>query len=1033
MSGISTGIGLISGINTAELINQLMALEARPITLLQRRVQGIDIQRTAFVGLSAQLLAIRNAATNFNSIAFFNRFNATSTNESIISATAGKNATIGSVTLRVHSLVATHAMVSSGFADPSRTSIGTGTFSIEVGRGRVNQGTDLDALNGGRGVQRGTIRITDRSGASADIDLSRAFTVQDVLEAINTNGDIQIRASVTGIASNGAVGDRIVLEDLSGGTENLVVADLDGGTMANDLGIAANVAAGRIDGADVLRLSMSMLLSSLNDGNGVDRFRQGAQSSDLAFSTSYGDFGVSLTDVLGLDTDLRAVNDGNGVRLGVIRITDRSGASAEVDLTEARTIRDVIEAINEADVSVSATTVNSRILVTDTTDVPESVIQNFKIEDISGQAAKDLGIESDVADDAINGQDIYRMVTLGDLIRAINFASGNDSLVEASLSDDGKGIVLRALGFDNQVTITAGNDAVNGISYAAADLGLEEATFSTNNAFRSRSLVGGLNTVMLRSLNGGSGVEVGTVSFTDGSNQTTSIDFSSARTLKDVVDLINADATTSLSASINTPGTGITIRDASGGGSAVLIRDVTGALATDLNLAGTFELTVDETIESGNLQRQYVSRQTLLSDLNGGTGVSLGSFRITASNGTVYHMNLADNLETVGQVIDAINRVQPDAVSARINDSGDGIVLEDKVGGSLTLTVEDVGGGQVASDLRLAGTADVGQTFIDGSYETRIEIGGGDTLEDIVRKLNAARAGISASILNDGGSINPYSLTITSDTAGRMGEMVIDTGGLDLGLRTLTEAQDALVSVGTGSGAASVLITSSKNVLEDVIPGVTINLLSPGEQDVTITTAQDIDGIIQSIQTFVGAYNDLQESIDTNTNFDTETLQRGPLFGDPTPGIIRSRLQGTIFRSYGGDGATISRLLAVGLKLGADSLLEFDEARFRETYDRSPDAVERLFTDTETGFGVFVQETLDNLTESFDGLIARKDDLLDNQQDLLNERIDRLNILLSAKRQRLETQFIGLEMSLALLQGQQNSLALLAQLAFNVR
>ncbi|MCH7596782.1 MAG: hypothetical protein IID35_09520, partial [Planctomycetes bacterium] len=556
MSGISTGIGLISGINTAELINQLMALEARPITLLQRRVQGIDIQRTAFVGLSAQLLAIRNAATNFNSIAFFNRFNATSTNESIISATAGKNATIGSVTLRVHSLVATHAMVSSGFADPSRTSIGTGTFSIEVGRGRVNQGTDLDALNGGRGVQRGTIRITDRSGASADIDLSRAFTVQDVLEAINTNGDIQIRASVTGIASNGAVGDRIVLEDLSGGTENLVVADLDGGTMANDLGIAANVAAGRIDGADVLRLSMSMLLSSLNDGNGVDRFRQGAQSSDLAFSTSYGDFGVSLTDVLGLDTDLRAVNDGNGVRLGVIRITDRSGASAEVDLTEARTIRDVIEAINEADVSVSATTVNSRILVTDTTDVPESVIQNFKIEDISGQAAKDLGIESDVADDTINGQDIYRMVTLGDLIRAINFASGNDSLVEASLSDDGKGIVLRALGFDNQVTITAGNDAVNGISYAAADLGLEEATFSTNNAFRSRSLVGGLNTVMLRSLNGGSGVEVGTVSFTDGSNQTTSIDFSSARTLQDVVDLINADATTSLSASINTPGTG---------------------------------------------------------------------------------------------------------------------------------------------------------------------------------------------------------------------------------------------------------------------------------------------------------------------------------------------------------------------------------------------------------------------------------------------------------------------------------------------
>ncbi len=62
--------------------------------------------------------------------------------------------------------------------------IGAGSFTFGAG-GFVDQGISLDELNGGDGVQRGKIRITDRSGASAVIDLSFARTVDDVLDAIN--------------------------------------------------------------------------------------------------------------------------------------------------------------------------------------------------------------------------------------------------------------------------------------------------------------------------------------------------------------------------------------------------------------------------------------------------------------------------------------------------------------------------------------------------------------------------------------------------------------------------------------------------------------------------------------------------------------------------------------------------------------------------------------------------------------------------------------------------------------------------------
>ncbi len=1022
MSGISAGIGLISGINTAELINQLMALEARPIGNLQARIDKVDVKRAAFLALSAQLLAIQNAVANFDKISFFKRFNASSTNESVLTAIAGENAIPGSATFRVHSLVTNHSVVSRGLADADRTAIGMGTLTIEIGNGWVDRGTDLDELNGGEGVRRGVIAITDRSGATARIDLSMAFTLDDVLQAINSDTAIQVEAGVTGIASNGAQGDRIVIRDLSGGTGNLVVADVSGGSTAADLGIAVNVAADRIDGANLIRLDSSTLLASLNDGNGIARLRQSASGDDLLFSTSYGDFGVSLTDVLRLDTDLRAVNDGNGVRLGVIRITDRAGQSAEIDLTEAKTIRDVVEAIDAADVAVNVTAVNSRLLITDVSEAPDETAGPLEIEDVSGFAAADLGIAAQIEDDAVNGRDIYRMVTMGDLIRAINYAPGNESLVEASISQDGKGITLRALGFDNTVTVSAGQDTSGLISETGRDLGLLDATFTTNESFTSRPLIGGLNTVLLRSLSGGNGVQVGEVSFTDGLNQTTTIDFTTARTLQDVIDLINANAANSLVASVNSAGNGIVLRDESGGSSAVLISDVTGTLAADLNIAGTFDTTGGAGIESGNLQMQYISRQTELSGLNAGTGVTEGTFRITDSAGAAYYVNIGSDVSTIGDVLDRINLATPDTIEARVNDTGDGIVLIDTAGGDSALEIEDQHGGRAAADLRLAGTAGAGQNSIDGSFEIRIDVGPSDTLNEVARKLNEAGIGFAASVINDGGDVNPYSLTITSTVAGRRGELMIDSAGLDLGLDTLTRAQDAVVSMGVEGSAGSFLMTSSSNTLEDVMPGVTIDLLSASDEDVTITTAQDIDGIVESVSAFVDAYNGLQGAIDKHSSFDSETFERGPLLGDSTLDLIRTRLRRVVMQSFEETGGPVSRLFSVGLRLVGDNRLEFDEQKFREAYEESPKDVEQLFTTDDNGFGAVIQETLDELTRDFDGVLARKNDLLIDQQDLLNGRIDRLNDLLDAKRRRLEIQFASLESSLAALQGQQNAL-----------
>ena len=264
MSGITSGIGLASGLPTADLISQLMQLERQPITLLQSRVAGIQTTRTAWADLTARLLAAKASVTRFGELGFFRNFGTTSSDENVLTASAGEYATPGSYDFVVHSLVSNHQLIGKGFADADATPVGAGTISLEIGHGKVNPTTMLDELNGGEGVRRGTIRITDRSGATVDVDLSTAITIDDFVERINAQATVSVEARISG--------DSLVIEDLTLPGDvvgNLTVIDLAGGSMAADLGLAQSVAGDTITGADLLFLTDSTGLGILNDGNGI--------------------------------------------------------------------------------------------------------------------------------------------------------------------------------------------------------------------------------------------------------------------------------------------------------------------------------------------------------------------------------------------------------------------------------------------------------------------------------------------------------------------------------------------------------------------------------------------------------------------------------------------------------------------------------------------------------------------------------------------------------------------------------------------
>ena len=158
------------------------------------------------------------------------------------------------------------------------------------------------------------------------------------------------------------------------------------------------------------------------------------------------------------------------------------------------------------------------------------------------------------------------------------------------------------------------------------------------------------------------------------------------------------------------------------------------------------------------------------------------------------------------------------------------------------------------------GTVASGTVTIDSSN---------NSLPGIRDAINAANLGVTASIVNDGGT-SPYRLVLQSSSTGAARSMNISVSG-DSTLASLlnydaTGAQN-LNQVVSGQNATlsvnGINLTSASNSVANAIQGVTFNLTKAGSSNVTVS--QDTSGIQTGVQAFVKAYNDLTATISPPT------------------------------------------------------------------------------------------------------------------------------------------------------------------------
>lgn len=222
-----------------------------------------------------------------------------------------------------------------------------------------------------------------------------------------------------------------------------------------------------------------------------------------------------------------------------------------------------------------------------------------------------------------------------------------------------------------------------------------------------------------------------------------------------------------------------------------------------------------------------------------------------------------------------------------------------------------------------------------------------NTLQGVRDAINAADAGVSAAIVDDGSGFRLLLSTTETGAANSIEIQVSDSGdGNDTdttGLSRLafnTTANNLSQTVAAQDASFSInglALSSASNSADNVIDGVSLTLLETTESPVTVTVNDNEAAVRTAIEGFVTAFNGFVNIANNLTAYDAETNTAGALQGDFSTRSIITQVRGSLTGSANGFEGPFSTLAELGITTQANGNLAIDEGRFgaalRDNFD----------------------------------------------------------------------------------------------------
>jgi len=241
-----------------------------------------------------------------------------------------------------------------------------------------------------------------------------------------------------------------------------------------------------------------------------------------------------------------------------------------------------------------------------------------------------------------------------------------------------------------------------------------------------------------------------------------------------------------------------------------------------------------------------------------------------------------------------------------------------------------------------------------------------NTLAGVRDAINASNSSVSATIVNNGttsqlvitskdtGAANSLQILVTDADAGNsdqsgLSQLAFDptavpvlpaTTGNGKNLTQVQTAQNALFEVD------GIAITKASNNVSDVIAGVTLNLLaSSSGSSVKLGVTSNQEAVKASVTAFVDAYNKLDSSLRSLTNYDPTGKANGKLLGDGTTRTVISQLKNVMTKAITTEGS-LTVLSQVGVSFQRDGKLALDATKLNTAFASNFGDIAGLFSAT---------------------------------------------------------------------------------------
>lgn len=244
----------------------------------------------------------------------------------------------------------------------------------------------------------------------------------------------------------------------------------------------------------------------------------------------------------------------------------------------------------------------------------------------------------------------------------------------------------------------------------------------------------------------------------------------------------------------------------------------------------------------------------------------------------------------------------------------------------------------------VSGGAMTGFTARSGTTVTLAIDSAHSTLDGIATAINAAKAGVTATIITDVDGSARLSLKGPTGTAN-----AFTVSGDTPELATLNVGKDqAATSIGSAAGNAAlkldgVAVERASNSINDLIDGVKLDLTSASiGNPVTIGSSAPTTGLTQAVTDFVDTFNQMHAIVKEETDPAT-----GSLHNDSAASTLaRSLSTLTLTNLVSGAPAGAPKTLAeIGVATNRDGTLSVNATRLSAAMAQWPDVIEAMFAD----------------------------------------------------------------------------------------